>query len=567
MQNYLLLLSPRIISTFNRFRSGREGSAMRLVFMGLVAFFFWSAIFVGSYKVLGYFQGAEGFGDILARKLMGMLWLTFFSILLFSNVITSLSTFFLSKDLETIHAAPIDLENIFWARLTDTLVDSSWMIIFFGLPVFIAYGIVYQAGFIYYGKLFAVTVPFLVLATSLAVIFTMLLVNVFPARRTRDILFLLSIMLIIVLYLLFRFMRPEKLVNPEGFSSTVSYFASLRTPASPMLPSYWASEVLWPSLAPGKYSEAGFNLLMLYSTSAAFTVIASWVSAALYRNGFSKAQEGARRIIAEMHPIDIFTSIIGRKMDPASRVLMTKDIKTFFRDNTQWSQLLLLLALIVIYLYNFSVLDLHRFPIRAFYLQNALSFLNIGLASFVVASLAVRFIFPAVSQEGFSWWIIRSSPLTLNRFLWTKFWIYAPPLVIVAEILIILTNYLLNVTSFMMVLSSVTVFFIVLGIVGLGIGLGAIYPRFEAENMAAVATGFGGMIFMILSAIYIALVVFLEAWPVSVYLRAIYRKMPVEPWMYTLAVICFLVVMALNALALFYPMHVGKKRLLERESN
>ena len=38
------------------------------------------------------------------------------------------------------------------------------------------------------------------------------------------------------------------------------------------------------------------------------------------------------------------------------RSLLLKDIKSFLRDTTQWSQLLLLLALVVIYLYNFSVL-------------------------------------------------------------------------------------------------------------------------------------------------------------------------------------------------------------------
>jgi len=32
-----------------------------------------------------------------------------------------------------------------------------------------------------------------------------------------------------------------------------------------------------------------------------------------------------------------------------------KEIKVFFRDQTQWPQIFLILALIVIYLYNFSV--------------------------------------------------------------------------------------------------------------------------------------------------------------------------------------------------------------------
>ena len=44
------------------------------------------------------------------------------------------------------------------------------------------------------------------------------------------------------------------------------------------------------------------------------------------------------------------------------RHLLIKDLKVFLRDVSQWSQLLLLLALVLVYLYNFRVLDLERIP-------------------------------------------------------------------------------------------------------------------------------------------------------------------------------------------------------------
>ena len=565
MNRSLILMSPRILSLRNRMRRGQEGSGLRVLAMSVVAVGFWVGIFYGFSRVLGYFQAAEGFGNMLARKLMGMTWLTFLGILLFSNVITALNTFFLSKDLETIHSAPLETEDIFWARFVDTLVDSSWMVVFFGMPVFLAYGVVYGAGFSYYLLLVATALPIMIMGTSLAVMFTMFLVNIFPARRTKDILFLLSITAVILLYLMFRLMRPERLVNPDDFSSAVRYFAALSTPSSPYLPHYWASEILWPSLV-GGYSDAGFHLAMIISTALALAVFASWTAQILYPYGYSKSQEGARQMINRFHPVEYLVKLMGRPFHEQSRVLIAKDIRTFFRDNTQWSQLLLLLALIVIYLYNFSVLDLRRYPIKAFYLQNIISFLNIGLAAFVVASLGVRFVFPAVSQEGFSYWIIRSSPISLRRFLWTKYWIYAPPLIIVAEILIVLSNYLLDVSAVMMVLSTVTVFFLVLGIVSLGIGLGAVYPRFEAENMAQVATGFGGMIFMILSALYVAAVVVLEAWPVAVLLRSQASGLALTWWRIALIAVCFTAVLAINLAAVFVPMRYGRRHLLAREA-
>ena len=90
--------------------------------------------------------------------------------------------------------------------------------------------------------------------------------------------------------------------------------------------------------------------------------------------------------------------------------MLEKDIRVFFRDNTQWSQLLLLAALVVVYLYNFSVLPLEKSPIRLEYIRNQLAFLNMGLAGFVLSAISVRFIFPAVSGEGGAFWIIRDIP-------------------------------------------------------------------------------------------------------------------------------------------------------------
>ncbi|MBW2622219.1 MAG: hypothetical protein JRD68_04890 [Deltaproteobacteria bacterium] len=565
MKIYLLLLSPRYFSLLNRFRRGEEGSLKKLLVMLLVAAGFWAVVMFGFIKALAYFKAAEGFGQVLAQKLMGMIWLTFFALLIFSNIITALSTFFLSKDLETIHTSPISLENIFWARFTATLVDSSWMVVFFGLPVFLAYGLVFEAGAVYYLYLAAVAVPYFVLGGAIGVIFTLILVNIFPAQRTKDILLLLAVALIIILYLLFRMMRPERLVNPDEFTSIVSYFTSLRTPSSPYLPSYWASEVLWPLLVSRSYSDSLFYLTLLISTAAFFTVAASWTTNLLYGRGFSKSQEAARKIFSRAGPLDVLIYIAAFPFSPTSRAIIGKDIKTFFRDNSQWSQILLLMALIVVYLYNFSVLPLKKSPIPTFYLQNFISFLNIGLASFIIASLGVRFAFPAVSLEGFSYWIIRSSPLTLKRFLWTKFWIYLVPLLVIAEILIVFSNYLLNVTPFMMIISTITILFIVFGIVSLGIGLGAVYPRFETENPAQVATGFGGMVFMIISAIYVALVVILEAWPVYTIFVYRHQGMALPEWKLMAIVSCFTGVMLVNALMVYVPLRAGLRHLAARE--
>lgn len=566
MQNVALLLAPRIISLKNRVNDLDNRGTVNALLLFLLAAFFWIGVFIAVYRVLTYFQGVEVIGDLLMRRLLSMVFLTLFSVLLFSNVIVSLSTFYISEDLNLIHSVPIPLDKIYLARFVETIIDSSWMVVLFALPVFAAYGVVYGASFGYYLWLMVVIVPFLMIPAGLGIILTMALVNIFPAKRTKDIFLLLSIIVVIILYFLFRFLRPEKLVDPDTFSAVGVYLSALKAPLSPLLPSYWATEAVLPLLY-GSPGSAVFFFLLLLSTGLIVVVIGNHLSSYLYYDGWSKAQEGKKSIVSKTTLIDGFVTSLAGYLSPQTRALMIKDMKTFFRDATQWSQLFLLLALVVVYLYNFRVLPLDRSPIPTFYLQNLISFLNMGLAGFVLSAVAARFAFPAVSLEGPSFWIIGSSPLTVRGFLWSKFVTSLLPLLLLAEVLIILSNYLLKVSNFMMLLSSITVFFMTFGIIGLGIGIGASYPRFNVENSAKIATGFGGVVYMICSMIFIGLIVVLEAWPVYMIFMSRIRNCPIYLWQWMAIGISFLAVGIINILAVFLPMKIGHMKLSEMEAS
>jgi ABC-2 type transport system permease protein len=247
------------------------------------------------------------------------------------------------------------------------------------------------------------------------------------------------------------------------------------------------------------------------------------------------------------------------------RAIIVKDLKLFFRDSSQWSQLFLIFALMVVYIYSFKLLPLERAAMPSFYLQNLISFLNLGMVGFVTASIAIRFVFPAVSLEGASFWIIRSAPLSLRDFLWAKFWSSLLPLILLSEILIVLSNTLLKVTPFMMWLGIITVFLMTFGITALGVGLGAVFPRFRHENAAQIPTGFGGIVYMLMTMLFIGVVITLEAWPVYKIFAAqnLGRHIGISGWVaISLSVATVLIV---NVFALFLPMKIGLERLKQRE--
>src|SRR6185369_16458327 len=111
-------------------------------------------------------------------------------------------------------AAPVRASALHAGRFAETLWDSSWMIVLFGLPIFLAFGVVHHAGFAYYAAVAATLPPFLVLPCAIGVTTTMLLVRAFPARSTKDVLLLLSVVALAMLYTMLRFLQPERLIRP-----------------------------------------------------------------------------------------------------------------------------------------------------------------------------------------------------------------------------------------------------------------------------------------------------------------------------------------------------------------
>lgn len=109
----------------------------------------------------------------------------------------------------------------------------------------------------------------------------------------------------------------------------------------------------------------------------------------------------------------------------------------------------------------------------------------------------------------------------------------------------------------MMILSTVTMFFLVSGIVAMGIGLGALYPNFTHQNIAQVSTGFGGVVYILLCSLFVAVVVVLEAGPVYILFTAQAKGVPVAPYQWVFIVGSFSAVLVVIALVIRKPMVKG----------
>lgn len=510
------ILLPKWRSGMARMRQERSGASTRILLLGLVGLGFWSAIFGLSYRVLKHLAAVPEIGAYLPSKLLSLALLAFGSILLLSNLITALSTFFLAKDLDLLVTAPVDTLRLYLAKLSETLVHSSWMVALLAIPVLTAYGIVFDGGPLFPLVAAAAFVPYLVLPAVAGATATLLLVNIFPARRTRDLLSLIALGAGAVIVLLLRVIRPEQLARPEGFRNLLDFIVLLRAPTNPWLPSEWSAAMIMNWL---HHVADPLPVLLLWSTAAAFVVMGAAVHQRLYPAAFTKAHEGAERVVRR--PLRRAVTGALSWMPPARREFVLKDLRVFFRDSTQWSQLVLLAVLVLVYVFNIRMLPLFSGERSSLFMVTLVSFLNLGLAGFVLAAVAARFVFPAVSLEGRQLWLLRSSPLDLRGVLWSKYWVGSLPLLVLAVLITGTTNYLLRASAFMMLLGVGTIALYTLAASALALGLGALYPQYDTENAAQIPTSFGGLVFMMSSVVLLALVIAVEARPVLMHVQSL----------------------------------------------
>jgi len=518
------ILSPRLLAMRNNVARRR----MRPIIGTLLTLAFWIGCFAFFVKALDYFQTIGDFGPLLTQRLLILLFVTFAIVLLISNTVSALTTFYLADDVNLLLAAPVDTRLLHHARFVETLISSSWMVLLFGLPAFLAYGVVYEAGPLFYVGTVATLVPFLVVFGAIGVLITTGLVLVFPAQRARDGLLVLVGLLIGAAFLTARMLRPERLAEADGLVGFAAFLVGFGGTPSPYLPTTWAGEVLIPLLG-ARDGDPLFFLALLVTTAAVLFLASSALVERVFLTAWTRAQQGRIGSGPERR-LARFLQSVTRPLPRATGLLLSKDVTIFLRDASQWSQLLLLAALVGIYVFNFRALPTSDGTPLAIVLRDVAAFCNLGLAAFVTTAVSVRFVYPMVSLEGRSWWILRSAPISIPELWWSKFCIGYVPLLVLGEVLVAATNYFLDVGHGLTVVFALTLLPMIAAIVSLGLAFGAAYPRLDTQNAAQIATGFGAILYMVVCLGVITVVCALEAWPVTRLFWTSNASLPLLDW-------------------------------------
>jgi ABC-2 type transport system permease protein len=537
---FRILVSSRLLTLKNSFTVRSVTRKAPFFVIGLV---FWILLYIGSCRGLSYIKGVDIVGDVLAEKLFSMISFSLSGFLVLSNVITALSSFYLSGDLAFLFSKPMQTRDILGLKTFESVLNSSWMVIVFMPPVFIAYGKSYHAAPVYYFLLAAVLFAFILIPAGIGASMAHVLARLFPAKRSRDVLLGLGLLLFILVYAIIKTSIPRSAGGPGDLIGSLLRFNTDST----LLPGYWVTECLFPLL---RHQEIHFFYAGLLMSNAAFFVLMSFfIGNALYRKNRELIQPSSPRP-ANWMPKGFFPGGI--------RAVPFKDIKVFSRDAGQWSQVFIIGALVFVYVYNFRSVPLEAMAGLTPFIREIMVLVNMAMAGLVLSAVAARFLYTSVSIEGKAFWLVRAAPVDMRSFLREKLLFGCIPLTLLIALLVFLTNSAMGVSGPLMAVSLGTTILLSVSISGLGTGLGAAYPKFKYENIASVSMSLGAMAFMLIafSLVLCTLLVGSRAY-------YLWHMRPAPAMGGTLAeiIVCVCLILSLNATAFFLPLRLGERRL------
>ncbi len=501
-----------------------------------------------------------------------LIFMVIFFIQIVNGLILSLHSFYQSKELEVLFTSPVSRTSLFFSRLFETHLKTSWMLVIFGIPLLISLGLFFRTNLIFYGYSLLLFMTFSIIPVNIGIGCTILLSSFFHVRRMKKFLFSAGFVMVIILVIFLRALRPERFVNPELFANLTLFITGMKTPAFILMPNRWLSESIFNFVVQPFNANTLLFISLLFLTSYTTTVLLLSVFKRYHYKGWALLQEGGTvlRKDENLHSIQpgkfskemrisALVKPLLRILDPQSRMFLRKDFLCQVRDEKNIHQIVILVVLIVIYLFSISVLPLN-WQYYAVQLKYIISFFNLGLILIIIASLCSRIVYPAVVSEETFLWIMQTSPATSKRYSWTKFLFFFIPILIAGQLLIIASSFIIGIEKVFILLEVITTALVCASFVSMAIAFGIFDMKKKMADTQREQIKTGNTAFMLASVFLIFITLALEIIPIFLFfLKEANQVVFVQKaWLMFGAVIFVLLLVNLFATALSMRLSIKK---------
>jgi len=530
MRELLLVLSFKMASVLHgvarpSWQAQMKNLASVIVFGGFAV-----GTFLVTRGITAYLLETAHIGLFLYHRFLSMILYVFFITVNISNIIVCFATLYRSEEVNFLMASPISHAKIFLVRFVDNFFYSSSTMALIGVSAVLGYSSYF--GLPWYVSAFVILgvfLPFMLIAGITAVVTLMGLIKVAAVVGIRVLITVVAVVYLGAVYFYFRATNPVGLAASvmEHYPDVNAYFSNLDPPFVRYLPNHWVSEFLYWSVT-GNPDRTAPYFMFLFFTMLGLIVLAGLLARKLYYKTWLSASEAqARRPSRRGAPgrahllrfdgMSWFQRLVfGRNTQ--MHVLVTRDFWMFLRDPGQWLHFLLMILLLMIFLISVQSLDLPMVLPMMRAVAFLVAFIFVG---FLIASVALRFVFPALSLEGRTFWVVRSSPLDLSSLYFHKLRFSMILTVVLAELLVFGSLPVFSSDPFLTLIGAFCGFLAAVALTTLHLGTGAAFALYREKNPVRVASSHGASLAFLGSMVYLLILVLLLVVPLVNYFQGL----------------------------------------------
>lgn len=470
-------------------------------------------VLVGTRRGVRFVDGYPAIGTIadavLQRSVEGLFAILMLGVA-FSVLTGAITTLYASSDLPLLLTLPVPPERVFGLKTVELFAQSALVPALLTAPALVGIGLERAAEPLYWPIVAIALTALYALPVAVGAALALALMRIAPAGRVHEIATGANVVIAAGLVVGLRALRPERLsaATPEQFESFLGDVARIDIGWAP---TSWASNAVVQALEGRMTAEIWILAIGAVVALAGVARLAAWA----YRVGWIRSLDTAR---ARRDPV---TRPPARWEAGFSRFgavggVVVKDLRSVARDATQWSQLLVLVALAAVYLVSTAAIEVDGQRFR-----DALGTLNLAFLAFLLVGIGVRTTFPLVSMEGEGWWMLRTGPIRVRHIVVAKAAQAFPPMALLGVGIGVGAAWSLDLSPALAAASPWTGLAGAAVATGLGVGLGAALPRFDAASPTEVPLSPGGLAYMGAGLVWALGHTVLLAWPAWQVLRGV----------------------------------------------
>ncbi len=354
-------------------------------------------------------------GLFLYHRLLALALFVFFAIISVANILVAFATVFRNREAEFLHTLPIKPVEIFTAKFLDSFLYSSALMLILILSAVAGYASFFKNGLITLVGVFVAIFPLILSAACAGAIVLLLVLKLSERVSIKTAVAFVTLFYAGGTYLYIVLNNPFRLFNDvmKYYPHIDRYLGALDPKPDYLAPSFWSANFFYFATT-RNFLGAAVSALIVCVVAAILFGLMLRLADRHYQDAFWIARHKLFERKAKVPAQGFERTIIGNR-NPIS--FLKRDFLLFVREPSQTFHFAVMIILIGIFIFNLFAMKIYL--LDKFIISSAFT-LIFAFNSFLLVSLAVRFVYPMLSLEGESMWLMRSAPVKLNRVFYSK---------------------------------------------------------------------------------------------------------------------------------------------------